>query len=190
MALSFAGNGTIAGLSVGGLPDGTVDGDTLASGTGGKVLQFVHTVKTDSFASTSVATWTDITGLSVTTGSLASTGSKVLVQASINIISHGNYGHARIVDGSGNVITGFTADAAGSRTLGSFAQTYSGDGAVAYASMSANLYDSPSSISAQTYKIQYWNTNGTTHVNRSSTDGDNTSYGRTVSSISAMEISA
>ena len=49
MALSFAGNGTIAGLSVGGLPDGTVDEDTLAnnavgsgklaSGVGGKVLQ-------------------------------------------------------------------------------------------------------------------------------------------------------
>jgi hypothetical protein len=34
MALSFAGNGTITGLSVGGLPDGTVDAYTLASGTG------------------------------------------------------------------------------------------------------------------------------------------------------------
>ena len=32
MALSFAGNGTIAGLSVGGLSDGTVDGDTLING--------------------------------------------------------------------------------------------------------------------------------------------------------------
>ena len=42
MALSFAGNGTITGLSVGGLPDGTVDADTLASGVGGKVLQVVN----------------------------------------------------------------------------------------------------------------------------------------------------
>ena len=42
MALSFAGNGTITGLSVGGLPDGTVDGDTLASGVGGKILQVVN----------------------------------------------------------------------------------------------------------------------------------------------------
>ena len=49
MALSFAGNGTITGLSVGGLPDGTVDEGTLAnnavgsgklaSGVGGKLLQ-------------------------------------------------------------------------------------------------------------------------------------------------------
>ena len=31
MALAFAGNGTITGLSVGGLPDGTVDEDTLAN---------------------------------------------------------------------------------------------------------------------------------------------------------------
>jgi len=44
MALSFAGNGTIAGLSVGGLPDGTVDADTLASGTGGKVLQHKNVI--------------------------------------------------------------------------------------------------------------------------------------------------
>ena len=42
MALSFAGNGTITGLSVGGLPDGVVDADTLASGVGGKVLQVVN----------------------------------------------------------------------------------------------------------------------------------------------------
>ena len=37
MALAFAGNGTITGLSVGGLPDGTVAADTLASGVGRKV---------------------------------------------------------------------------------------------------------------------------------------------------------
>ena len=42
MALAFAGNGTITGLSVGGLPDGTVDADTLASGVGGKVLQVLQ----------------------------------------------------------------------------------------------------------------------------------------------------
>ena len=35
MALSFAGNGTITGLSVGGLPDGCVDSDTLSAGAGG-----------------------------------------------------------------------------------------------------------------------------------------------------------
>jgi hypothetical protein len=44
MALALDGGaGTITGLSVGGLPDGVVDADTLASGTGGKVVQIVRT---------------------------------------------------------------------------------------------------------------------------------------------------
>ena len=65
MALSFAGNGTITGLSVGGLPDGTVDGDTLASGTGAKVLQVVTTQLTTAFTATGAGAWHDVTGLSV-----------------------------------------------------------------------------------------------------------------------------
>ena len=39
--ITINGSGTITGLAVGGLPDGTVDGDTLASGVGGKILQVV-----------------------------------------------------------------------------------------------------------------------------------------------------
>ena len=34
MPVTISGNGTITGLSVGGLPDGTVDSDTLAAGAG------------------------------------------------------------------------------------------------------------------------------------------------------------
>ena len=41
MPITINGSGTITGLAVGGLPDGTVDGDTLASGVGGKILQVV-----------------------------------------------------------------------------------------------------------------------------------------------------
>ena len=57
MPITFNGNGTVTGLAVGGLPDGSVDADTLAanavtsgklaSGVGGKVLQVVQTTKTD-----------------------------------------------------------------------------------------------------------------------------------------------
>jgi len=35
MAITINGNGTVTGISVGGLPDGCVDADTLASGAGG-----------------------------------------------------------------------------------------------------------------------------------------------------------
>ena len=41
MPITFNGNGTVTGLAVGGLPDGTVDADTLATGAGNKILQVV-----------------------------------------------------------------------------------------------------------------------------------------------------
>jgi len=37
MAVVINGSGTVTGLAVGGLPDGTVDADTLASGVGGVI---------------------------------------------------------------------------------------------------------------------------------------------------------
>ena len=40
MPLTLSGNGTVTGLAVGGLPDGSVDGDTLANTVStGKILQ-------------------------------------------------------------------------------------------------------------------------------------------------------
>ena len=53
MPITINGSGTITGLSVGGLPDGTVDGDTLASGVGGKILQVVEATTTTEVSSTS-----------------------------------------------------------------------------------------------------------------------------------------
>tara|TARA_A100000172_G_scaffold72515_1_gene53661 strand:+ start:488 stop:1084 length:597 start_codon:yes stop_codon:yes gene_type:complete len=48
MAITINGtNNTISGLAVGGLPDGCVDADTLASGVGGKLLQVQTGIKTD-----------------------------------------------------------------------------------------------------------------------------------------------
>ena len=53
MAIQINGNGTITGISAGGLPAGTVTSATLASGVGGKVLQVLSAVKTDLQSSTS-----------------------------------------------------------------------------------------------------------------------------------------
>ena len=39
MPIQINGNGTITGISAGGLPAGTVTSATLASGAGGKILQ-------------------------------------------------------------------------------------------------------------------------------------------------------
>lgn len=43
MPITLSGNGTVTGLAVGGLPDGSVDGDTLANTVStGKILQVVE----------------------------------------------------------------------------------------------------------------------------------------------------
>jgi hypothetical protein len=165
-------------------------GTATGFGGGGKVVQFVHTAKTDTFSTSASDTWTDITGLSVTTASLATTGSKVLVLVSMNVVTMQDYTHARVVDGAGNIIVGFVGDTAGSRNRASFSNWYSGDGNVVMETMSASLYDSPSSTSAQTYKVQVYSNSGTVYLNRAVTDADTDNYARSVSTISAMEIGA
>ena len=80
MAIQINGNGTITGISVGGLPDGIVDTDMIAASAvtpakstivGGKILQVLQVKKTDVFTTTNTTNsgthpWgNDISGLSL-----------------------------------------------------------------------------------------------------------------------------
>ena len=81
MPITINGSGTVTGLAVGGLPDGCVDTDTLASGTitnyGLKDRTWYDT-KTDVHTINSTS-YTDLANFSVTTGTPASTNSKFLI---------------------------------------------------------------------------------------------------------------
>ena len=150
MSLSFSGNGVIAGLAVGGLPDGTVDGDTLASGTGGKVLQCLSTPFTSVFSSTSPDTFADISGFSVAITPTA-TSSKVLV--TVNVGYEGpasNNSFFRLVRDSTAIALG---DAAGSRDRGLLKLNRSSSN-YGWQVASFTFLDSPSTTSATTYKLQ------------------------------------
>ena len=78
MPIAINGSGTVTGLAVGGLPDGTVDADTLAAGAGGKIQQAV-TASTTTQVETTSTTYAD-TGL--TASITISASSKVLVLVS------------------------------------------------------------------------------------------------------------
>ena len=80
MPITINGSGTVTGLSVGGLPDGTVDRDTLATAAKGSVLQVLSMSSTTAYeySSTTYAD-TDIT-LNITP---SSTSHKILVVASL-----------------------------------------------------------------------------------------------------------
>ena len=166
------------------IADGTISSADLASGVGGKVLQVLQSVKTDTFSSSS-SSFTDITGLSISI-TPSSTSNKILVMA--NIVGGGipatNIGHFRIVRDATAIYVG---DSAGNRTqsfIGTMATDVNGS-----ISNTAIYLDSPSSISSLTYKIQGLTTYSSFYVNRSSNDSDDGTRPRTASSITVMEIS-
>jgi hypothetical protein len=155
---------------------------------GGKVLQVVSTLKTDTFSAAS-NTPVDITGYSVSITPTSAT-SKILVFVNLN----GNGTPAS----NGSVfllLRGATDIAApaspGSRRAG-FGNIYIND-AAQMGSTSITVLDEPATTSALTYKVQGQNTGssgGSFYVNRSSQDANGNDYPRTTSSITVMEIGA
>ena len=152
---------------------------------GGKVLQVIQTVKTDTFT-TSSTSLVDITGYSATITPSSAT-SKVLILASVQFGIQENQGQSyfQLVRGSTAIALG---DAAGSRTpttaQGAPAQVYIMNN---YALM---YLDSPATTSATTYKIQTKATSGTTCINRTNVDTDSAPYPRGISTFLVMEIGA
>ncbi len=185
MPITFNGNGTVTGLAVGGLPDGTVDADTLAAGVGGKVIKYKQVVKTDTFTSSSNGA--DITGLSVTMDAPASSSSKYLIFANVPVMAS-NYGTGLRLNGTTNGVilqpTGY-----GSRTPVSGAEAYQQNNNINHVDALCFL-DSPNSASAQTYKVQVSTNGNTVKVNRVNVDGDSDAQTRGCATLTVMEVSA
>ena len=89
MAITINGNGTVTGISVGGLPDGIVDRDTLATQAKGSILQVKQTVKTDTSSTDNVNSFEDISGMSVAI-TPSSTSSKILVMVDMRLSTNTN----------------------------------------------------------------------------------------------------
>ena len=153
---------------------------------GGKLAQVVSTIKSDTFTMAS-ATYTDVTGLSVSITPTATT-SKILVTYWItgsqdNAVT---MAYSQLVRNSTAIAVG---DAAGSRVQAT--TNWYANGIYTVLSTGVTYLDSPSTTSATTYKVQVRNeAGGTVYVNRSSNDNNGVSGPRTVSTITAMEILA
>mgnify|MGYP001494555811 CR=1 FL=1 len=170
----------------------TSDGTNWTSATpagGGKLLQVVSGIKTDTFT-TGSSSFVDVTGLTVTTGTLASTSSRVLVMVSMVGSAWDDYSNWRVVDGAGAIIVGFVGDAYGSARRSSGADLFGIKYSPNVNQLTMNSIDSPSSTTAQTYKVQVQTTSGNIYINRGYTDGTTTNRQRSMSSIIAMEIGA
>ena len=207
MAVVINGSGTVTGISVGGLPDGIVDSGTLAtnsvdsaelvdgavdaahlaSGVGGKVLQVVQTVKTDT-ASHNGTSWSSaLMSASITP---TSTSNKILVMYSATmVVSDASYETYTSLWRDSTQI--FLADAAGSRGRSSGivgrVDAYAGE------TLSQQYLDSPSSTSSITYTFKARSSGAGvySYINRGVTDRDDANYDfRGASSLTLMEIGA
>jgi len=149
-------------------------------GLGGKVAQ-VQTATTAASFSSSAASFTDVTGLSVSiTPSAAS--SKVLLFATVqgSLASGSGDGVFRLVRGSTAIAEGTSGT-----ILNGYAQVNQSTSQQMY-SLAITFQDSPATTSATTYKVQVYAYVSTAYVNRR---GSNTEYGG-FSSITAVEILA
>ena len=174
MAIVINGSGTVTGLAVGGLPDGTVDAGTLATNSvvaakleasaitatdlpTGSVIQVVQNALNASNYTTAGTSWTAIIDMAVTITPTASS-SKVLVTfncggsitgASTN---QDNIG-LRIKRGSTII-----------RSLGRYGFNRNND----YSPIPVfiNYLDSPNTTSATTYTIEMKVDAGSMHINR------------------------
>ena len=201
MAIVINGSGTVTGLSVGGLPDGTVDAGTLATNSvtaaklevsaitgadlpAGSVLQIKQDVKTDKQVVASYA-YVDVLSLDITP---SSTSSKILVNFSLSVgVGGGGEGaHIKIMRGSTQI--GF-GDARGNRQR-AFAVCGELNSNDAMALASGMYLDSPSSTSAVTYKIAVhgWSGSHPININCSGSDTNSANFSTTVSTITLQEI--
>tara|TARA_R100000458_G_C8175783_1_gene174628 strand:+ start:40 stop:660 length:621 start_codon:yes stop_codon:yes gene_type:complete len=204
MALTLNGTtNTIAGLAVGGVPDGTIDTDALAAnavtaakrGTGA-ILQVVNTTEGESKTITCSSAWVDSTLTCAITP--AATSSKILLSMSGtgegNAANQEHFGYRikRVI--SGGATSYLVGDTAGGRTLltGLTGDLSDDSGNSASSFSISNYLDSPSTTSAVTYTVQFTYQNaaaaGTFYLNREVTDTDASANSRYISWITLMEV--
>jgi hypothetical protein len=188
MALVLNGSGSITGLSAGGLPDGSVTADdiastldlsgktvTLPSGTGGKVLQIVSTTST---AQTNTSSTSFVsTGVSISITPISAT-SKILVVFNTNA-------HLNTATNSGNPCEAFYTIYRGATNLGNSSTGFVWtrlSGNYSEYPISIQAVDAPNTTSSVTYTSYYRSKDAGVSVGYS--------YQNFTQTIYAMEIAA
>ena len=202
MPVTINGNGSITGLSVGGLGSGVVNTATLADGAAsgskltmpsGSVIQTVQSVKTgiDSYSTGSGTlsdSYFDISGLSVSI--TPSSGTKCFVSYTVNVGGQAGYGQGLALFRDSTQI--YLADASGNiQRLSNFDYTVDNKKVDSMAGQFLDTHGANGST-AVTYKLQMYvaEPGWTSRVNRSQSTANDRDYGRGASSITVMEIAA
>ena len=170
---------------------GTVLTDTAPKA--GNVLQVVSTNKTDTFTSSTISAYTDIPGMSVSI-TPSSASSKIIIIVSMFGVFWQTGNNACILNLlrnstaiGGGVPAGSRASVIGTQGMTNQSSGTKLDSGVQY---HVTYVDSPSTTSATTYKMQFFqDTAGNPiYVNRTNNDANALIWARTSSSIIAMEV--
>jgi hypothetical protein len=195
------GNDTITGLGVGGLPNGTVNADDLASGAvtrakmgyAGAVLQVVTFTQTAAVVESrggwsGPADWSEFGATMGVTITPTSASSKILFMVSMGALSQSTNAILFRMLRGGTVIG--VADASSNRPQASFRAFREGDSNHTKTAPTMIFLDSPNTTSSTSYRLQWSGEGGPTiYINRAQSDTDNQSYGaRTITTFTAMEI--
>ena len=182
MPITLNGSGTVTGISAGGLPNGIIQSANLATGVGGKVLQFVSSKKLGT-QSTDSTTFVDVSDMSCTITPLLS-NSKIYITGSLQVNKE-NYTaifkllrdstEIALPSGTGGVnhlMTVYTAD-----NNGSWRATFQWD-------------DAPGDTSSHTYKLQMRTDGGNDPTVQIGGHHDNSSTYTSPSYMTVMEVAA
>ena len=191
-ALNFTGDtsGNLAFQTQAGANTITVPNETgtiITTKTAGTVLQVQSTTLTSTFTSATGNSWVDITGLSVSITPKFST-SKILVSFSVS----GTIFRPAVNAVTLKCLRGSTAIGIGDAS-GSVLQISASSGVASNDSMQTCAWqylDSPATTSSTTYKLQIYQDTPANpfYINRTTADSNNA--GRSVSTITVMEIAA
>ncbi len=201
MAIQINGNGTITGISAGGLPAGTVTSATLASGAitsaampSGSVLQVQSDILTSTLSNNLASqTWWSIynAGLQVTLTPSSASNKILLIGQLAYSEGSGQYYQFRF-EKDGAEITEIIGDADGSRyrtTALSDNQQDNASGRTHIMVAQVSAGDTNSRI----YNMAVRHTSGIArqmYLNRTYSDTNGHGYARAISTITAMEIAA
>ena len=190
MPIVLNGSGTVTGISAGGLPDGIIQTADLASGVGGKVINYAQTLKKD-VTSASVAEGAISGALISLSYAAANSSNKLLLSYTIHVgldTSVNCYGYLYI----GGSVSSIIGDAGGSNQKRA---TSTSQGVASHKAMIHSfqtLIDNPST-SSTTYDVRFGHGNNgtqTIYINNDSQNGNYNYYARFVSSLTILEVAA
>jgi hypothetical protein len=166
MSVTISGNGTITGLSAGGLPDGTVTAADLAStldltgktvtlpaGVGGKILQVVQTITKTAYSSTS-SSWTPMCDNCLITPTSASSKFVILFTGMMSVPA-GADNFVNILRTVGGVTTPV-------ENYGASRGMFTAEGIFNWIPIILTVLDSPATTSQINYRVGAKSTNGDT----------------------------